>query len=71
MSSISLNNLLKYLETALSVEDQKWLANKLIEVSNNEEVINKEKEEKNYRISPRRKKFMETLKIDPKDFAQL
>ncbi len=68
MNAISLNNLWVYLEGVLSYDDQNWLGNKLIESAQSIKKSTKVGNKKTYRISPRRKKLMEEVRIEPKDF---
>lgn len=68
MNATSLNNLWTYLQGVLTVDDKKWLGDKLLhattQVDNDSSIANKQK----YRLSPRRKKLMNSIVVNPRDF---
>lgn len=70
MGTVTINNLWSFIQgLSLSVNDRKWLAGKLLEPTAEE---NSEKQVDNvdgYIISPRWRKLMGSVKIDPKDIA--
>lgn len=68
MNAVSLNNLWTYLQgLALTADNWNWLANKSSEMSQAKEESTV-KTNKKYRISSKRKKLMESVSINHKDF---
>lgn len=68
MDALSMENLWTYLQgLSLTADNWQWLANKTVEKSFNSKTESGTKG-KTYRISPRRKRLMERVKIDPNDY---
>lgn len=69
MNAVSMNNLWAYLKgLALTSDNRQWLAEKLAEPVDSLKVTHTDKKAVKYRISPKRRKLMESVRIDPKDF---
>lgn len=68
MGTVSVNNLWSFIQgLSLSSTDRQWLADKLLEPSAEKESAAHEGKEKKYIISPRRRKLMGSVTLDPKD----
>ncbi len=70
MGTVSINNLWSFIQgLSLTVSDRKWLAGKLLEPSSADKAAPKDIAENvgGYIISPKRRKLMGSVTIDPKD----
>ncbi len=72
MGTVSVNNLWSFIQgLSLSSTDRQWLAGKLLEPGTvkvqAKEKANEQGSGKKYIISPRRRKLMGSVVIDPKD----
>lgn len=70
MGTVSINNLWNFIQgLSLTAGDRKWLAGKLLEPSNADVAVSDETTEDvgGYIISPKRRKLMGSVTIDPKD----
>lgn len=68
MNAVSMNNLWTYLQgLALTADNWQWLADRTTEMSKSKGEIVSRSQSKKYRISPRMRKLMGSVKIDPKD----
>lgn len=68
MGTVTINNLWSFIEgLSLSANDRKWLAGKLLEPNITEKKEKKADNVDGYVISPRWRKLMGSVKIDPKD----
>ncbi len=68
MGTVSVNSLWKFIEgLSLSSNDRKWLAGKLLEPTTVKRTSHEKDNSKKYVISPRRRKLMGSVVIDPKD----
>lgn len=64
-----MNNLWAYLQgLALTADNRQWLAEKLVEPADDTMKNSSSKQAVRYRISPKRRKLMNSVRIDPKDF---
>lgn len=69
MNAVSMNNLWTYLQgLSLTADNRHWLAEKLVEPVDSLKVNHTEKKTVKYRISPKRRKLMASVRINPKDF---
>ena len=68
MGTVSVNNLWTFIQgLSLSYNDREWLAGKLLEPSKTEFATETKKSSKKYVISPRRRKLMGSVTVDPKE----
>lgn len=65
-----MNNLWSFIQgLSLTASDRKWLASKLLEMSDADMIVPKDSADdvEGYIISPKRRKLMGSVTIDPKD----
>lgn len=70
MGTVSINNLWSFIQgLSLTTSDRKWLAGKLLELAGTDAATTKDATENvgGYLISPKRKRLMGSVSIDPKD----
>lgn len=70
MGTVSINNLWSFIQgLSLTTSDRKWLAGKLLELTGTDTATTKDATENvgGYLISPKRKRLMGSVSIDPKD----
>lgn len=70
MGTVSMNNLWSFIQgLSLTAGDRKWLASKLLEMSDADMIVPKDSADdvEGYIISPKRRKLMGGVTIDPKD----
>lgn len=70
MGTVSMNNLWSFIQgLSLPAGDRKWLASKLLEMSDADMIVPKDSADdvEGYIISPKRRKLMGSVTIDPKD----
>ncbi|MGN1253551.1 MAG: hypothetical protein ACI4T9_03110 [Prevotella sp.] len=70
MGTVSINNLWSFIQgLSLTASDRKWLAGKLLEPSNTDVTASDETTENvgGYIISPKRRKLMGSVNINPED----
>ena len=70
MGTVSMNNLWSFIQgLSLTASDRKWLASKLLEMSDADMIVPKDSADdvEGYIISPKRRKLMGSVTIDPKD----
>lgn len=69
MNVVSMNNLWNYLQgLALTADNRHWLAEKLVEPVDSLKVTHTDKKTVKYRISPKRRKLMNSIRINPEEF---